>query len=124
MKPLSRQSATEKHLQKTYRLSSSPKPNKPQYSLKIKIASFTGSFWSLYDGKSQLTQKIIEVGGSFLEPPAPTSALIRRHRLSSSTQTSQCKSYKVVLNVLNPRRMNLLMRRPHARCILQTWPKG
>jgi hypothetical protein len=57
-----------------------------------------------------------------LEPPAPTmaSALIRRQRLSSPTQTSQCKSYKVVLYALNPCRMTLLMRRPNARCILHT----
>jgi hypothetical protein len=34
--------------------------------------------------------------------------------MSSPTQTSYCKSYKVVLNALNPRRMSLLMRRQHA----------
>jgi hypothetical protein len=37
--------------------------------------------------------------------------------MSSPTQTTYCKSYKVVLNALNLRRMNLLMRRPHARCL-------
>jgi hypothetical protein len=56
--------------------------------------------------------------------PAPTRgicSLIRREKLSSPAQTSQCKSYKVVLNALNSRWMNHLMRRPHTRGILQTW---
>jgi hypothetical protein len=37
-----------KPLRKTYRRSSSEKPNKPQILLKIKIALLTSSFWPLF----------------------------------------------------------------------------
>jgi hypothetical protein len=73
----------------------------------------TRSSYIEYHG--QTTQQLFFLHHS--ETPPPTRGICshkERERLSSPAQTSQCNSYKVVLNELNPRRMNLLMRRPPA----------
>jgi hypothetical protein len=68
----------------------------------------TRSSYIEYHGQSTQPQLFTSITKN-LQSQQEASALIKRQRLSSPTQTSQCKSYKVVLNALNFR--------PHAWCI-------